>query len=226
MIVKKRKILFRISCIALLIVLTSLGTYFASYYSNKRNHERQLKEKRKSLAITLSNDINSLFEMYVRVARTQILSVVPDNHVPVIKLVEPRQNYFSVFDNKIKELEIIDDPIQQKIILFYGRAKALYDELLEYSRKIDNFIRFKNDLGFMFFRMPGEQLEQMTDDDISRITNSSSEAIKHINSYSAKANTLFNDLRGLYLFLAKEDTEINSLYEEIKEGLAKYVNSL
>lgn len=206
--------------------LTGFFTFLASYFANRCNYKKQLREKRKSLSTTLVNDMDALFSLYSRVAGEQLVKTVAENQVPTIKLIEPKQNYFAIFDNKVNELEIIDDPVQQRVILFYGMAKALYDELLEFSRKMDNYTKFMNQFGLVVYRVTGVPLDKMTDDKIKQFAVLHPEVTKNINLYIAESGTLFDDLRKLYLFVKEEDAKLRDLYNDVKECLRRYAASL
>jgi hypothetical protein len=109
---------------------TSLGQYIFS-----KRHTIEL-EKKEVLNLTkaINIELTTLWNKYMDFAGKEIEKADTNESPPLIKLFEPSQNYFTIYDNSSGSLKLFDPEIAEKIIKTYIEAKALFSELVYYGK--------------------------------------------------------------------------------------------
>lgn len=210
----------------LVSALTGFATYFANYKATKKNSDEQLKENRIGLVTTLLNDMRSLHSLYEQGIRHSLLQTIQENQIPNISLAGTGQNYFAVFDNLISELRIINHPVQQVVMRFYIIAKAQYDQSLDYSQKLEQFLSFRSETGFTLLGIPEDIISKLTEQDFQKMSVINPTMAARLDYYKRTETMLFNRLKDYYQVLMQTDAELSKLYQNVPQDLEGYLQSL
>jgi hypothetical protein len=203
-------------------IISPILTTFLAFCWGRRADNLKLKDRQKGLIDTFICDSETWSSRYNTSIKPILNADIPTpNSLPCILLIQPSFNFFAVFDGKIKDIDILEHDTQLSIIKFYQAAKSFYNELLAYSRMLDEMRQTAEEVGLQVYITRHEGTPSIIDIDEHEVEKKSKLIDGSVKPGVARFILLVMNLKTHLSYLRDRSVEVYHLYTEMSDKLKK-----